>query len=70
MLWALLAACGVLTVLATFAQLLIVLKLAEGYICYGWRLKPANLRYAALRPAILKPAMSVSRMADCSVRGY
>ncbi|QDY44107.1 LysE family translocator [Candidatus Pantoea soli] len=30
MLWALLAACGVLTVLATFAQLLIVLKIAGG----------------------------------------
>ena len=30
MLWALLAACGVLTVLATFAQLLIVLKIGGG----------------------------------------
>lgn len=30
MMWALLAACGVLTVLATFAQLLIVLKIGGG----------------------------------------
>ena len=48
MLWALLAACGVLTVLATFAQLLIVLKVGGGlYLLW--------LAFRAGKSALLRP---------------
>ncbi|MDI9278625.1 LysE family translocator [Pantoea sp. EABMAA-21] len=48
MMWALLAACGVLTVLATFAQLLIVLKIGGGlYLLW--------LAYKAGKSALRRP---------------
>ncbi|MCE0491132.1 LysE family translocator [Pantoea sp. Mb-10] len=48
MTWALLAACGVLTVLATFAQLLIALKIGGGvYLLWlAWKAGKSALTYA------------------------
>lgn len=60
MLWALLAACGVLTVLATFAQLLIVLKIAGGlYLLWlAFKAGKSALRNAEVSGTEENPAKS------------
>ncbi|MBZ6387472.1 LysE family translocator [Pantoea piersonii] len=60
MMWALLAACGVLTVLATFAQLLIVLKIGGGlYLLW--------LAFKAGKSALARSDSSMVTTSDKSV---
>ncbi|ARJ44010.1 amino acid transporter [Pantoea alhagi] len=60
MLWALLAACGVLTVLATFAQLLIMLKIGGGlYLLW--------LAFKAGKSALSRPDATEFKSRDESV---
>lgn len=54
MLWALLAACGVLTVLSTFAQLLIVLKIGGGLYLLWLAFKASKSALSPADPPVFK----------------
>ncbi|CAX60267.1 MAG: LysE family translocator [Erwinia billingiae] len=54
MMWALLAACGVLTVLSTFAQLLIVLKIGGGLYLLWLAFKASKSALSPSDPTVFK----------------